>query len=41
MEVSGTTRMTSVDALENGVARQVRIRAVNDVGGGLWTSTLT
>ena len=41
VEVSGTTRMTSVDALENGVARQVRIRAVNDVGGGLWTSTLT
>ena len=41
VEVSGTTRMTSVDALENGVARQVRIRAVNDVGVGLWTSTLT
>ncbi|MEC8946845.1 MAG: fibronectin type III domain-containing protein [Actinomycetota bacterium] len=41
VEVSGTKRMTIVGGLENGVARQVRIRAVNDVGGGLWTSTLT
>lgn len=41
VEVSGTTRTTVVDGLENGVARQVRIRAVNDMGGGLWTSTLT
>ena len=41
VEVSGTTRTTTLVGLENGVARQLRVRAVNDVGSGLWTSMLT
>jgi hypothetical protein len=40
VEVAGTTRAITVRDLKNGLARQVRIRAVNDVGAGLWTWTL-
>ena len=40
VEVAGTTRAITVRDLKNGLARQVRIRAVNDVGAGLWTATL-
>ena len=37
VEFPGTTRAGTLVDLENGSARQVRIRAVNDLGAGLWT----
>ena len=40
IEVPGTTRSFTLMGLDNGTERQVRVRAINDVGAGLWTRTL-
>jgi len=40
VEVAGTVRGTTIEGLRNGVAHQFRVRAVNEVGVGLWSTAV-
>jgi hypothetical protein len=41
VEVPSVARMGVAEGLANGVAHQVRVRAVNGIGAGLWTEPLS